>query len=87
MFKSIQTLKCGVVSCLASLLLCVPVSAPVMAGPPANFGPTTSSQALPAEAKRVHVILLVYGPQGEFGDACRKDVAAVRATLTAGFEA
>ncbi|MFO0867039.1 MAG: caspase family protein [Gemmataceae bacterium] len=38
------------------------------------------------EADKVHVVLLVYGKDGEFGAACRKDVNAFAKMLDQGFE-
>ncbi len=40
-----------------------------------------------AEASRVHVALLVYGPSSDFGNACRDDVCAFRLMLEQGFGA
>jgi hypothetical protein len=38
------------------------------------------------EADKVHVVLLVYGKDGQFGAACRKDVHAFAKMLDQGFE-
>lgn len=38
------------------------------------------------EADKVHVVLLVYGKDGAFGAACRKDVSAFAKMLDQGFE-
>jgi len=46
---------------------------------------TSVRRDLPAEASRVHLVLLGYTPANGFGDACRRDIIAVEATLRAGF--
>lgn len=40
-----------------------------------------------SEASKLHVVMLVYGPKTNFGDACRKDVQAMRTMLEQGFGA
>ena len=54
--------------------------------PLASVAPAVK-QAVPAEASKVHVVLLVYGPNDWFGDACRADVRGFKEMLEAGFEA
>lgn len=46
-----------------------------------------SQKAVLAEASKVHVVLMVYGPSTAFGNACRADIAGFKVMLEDGFEA
>ncbi len=97
MFKYLSRIKRSLVVVLAGLVLYVQVTGPVLAQPVGQNRPAVTQQAFPAEAAKVHVILLVYDKivkdrdgkeQGKnFALACQKDIRAFRSILEEGFGA
>jgi Caspase domain len=79
--------KLSLLGMLTALLLIHQVDGPVFAqySTQVHESRVTAISAQTAEASRVHVALLVYGPNNHFGNACRNDVCAFRVMLEQGF--